>query len=104
MANPDTSSTAVAPSEWYDRLATLMRGEIGKGRMVRVMLPGAGQPFIVEGAYGWARMLIVEDAAGRTYHVADPAGVVVITEPVELPPPGSKPYWMTVDEPDAKQA
>lgn len=32
------------------------------------------------------------------YHLADPAGVVIICDPPWKPEPGEKPYWMRLDE------
>lgn len=87
------------PSEatWSQNLAMLCRREIDAGRLVRVALPGASQPILVEDAYDWARMLVIVDPQGRSYHAAHPAGVVVLCDPVAPPAPGEKPYWMLVD-------
>jgi hypothetical protein len=104
MATPDTSETRREPEPWYDVFDHLIAKETTAGRMVRVSLPGSSHPILVEAAGAWCGMLTIRDGAGRLYYVASPAGVVLITEPVELPPPGSKPYWMSVDGTDAKPA
>ncbi|MGK6323464.1 hypothetical protein ACMGDM_10270 [Sphingomonas sp. DT-51] len=90
------------PSEatWSQNLAMLCRREIDAGRLVRVVLPSASTPILVEDAYDWARMLVIVDPQGRAYHVAHPAGVVVLCDPATQPKPGEKPYWMKVDGDD----
>lgn len=104
MTTPSISEISRVSTPWYDAFEYLVVEEISKGRMVRVSLPGSSHPILVEAAGAWCGMLTIRDSAGRTYYVASPAGVVLITEAVELPPPGSKPYWMSVDGTDTKPA
>ncbi|VXD02855.1 hypothetical protein SPHINGO8AM_80271 [Sphingomonas sp. 8AM] len=81
---------------WSQNLAMLCRREIDQGRRVRVSLPGAAVPLLVEDAYDWTKMLVV-DPQGRRYYAAHPAGVVVLCAAPATPGPDEKPYWANVD-------
>lgn len=84
------------PMHWADLLAGLMRREIDQGRLVRIALPGARVPVLVEDAQRWVDLLVVVDPQGARYYAADPAGLVVITDPVK-PIEGAPAYWTQVD-------
>ena len=73
---------APEPPHWAHLIAGLLRQEIDEGRLVRVALPGAKVPVLVEDAMRWGSMLALKDPQGARYYVADPAGVVVLAEPV----------------------
>ncbi len=93
-----TSPTGPSEATWSQNMAHLVRQEIDQGRLVRVALPGAAQPILVEDAYDWAKMLVVIDPQGHRYYAAHPAGLVVLCDPAALPGADEKPYWMNVDE------
>jgi len=82
LAQQHIRPTGPSEATWSQNLAMLCRREIDGGRLVRVSLPGASQPILVEDAYDWARMLVIVDPQGRSYHTASPAGVVVLCDPV----------------------
>lgn len=95
---------AVPPGtmHWADLLGGVLRREIDAGRLVRVSLPGSQVPILVEDGGRWLDLLVIRDPQGARYHVADPAGVVIICDPPRQLEPGEKPYWMQVDEPGWK--
>lgn len=92
------SAAATPKTHWADLLASVLRQEIDQGRLVRVALPGARVPILVEDANRWADCLVIRDPQGARYYAADPAGVVVIAEPVKAQVEGERPYWMKVDD------
>jgi hypothetical protein len=102
MAIPETPPAGSPPRHWADVLAGVMRIEIDAGREVQVVLPGLAAPLQVDTASRWLDLLVVRGPDQSTYHVADPAGVVVICAPPRKLEPGEKPYWMQVDEPGWK--
>jgi len=84
-------------AHWADLFAGLLHREIDAGRLVRIALPGAQVPILVEDAHRWTEMLVVKDPQGRLYYVGSTAGLVVLCEPTVPPAPGEKPFWMSVD-------
>jgi hypothetical protein len=93
----EAAAASVTSTHWADLVAGLVRQEIDQGRLVRVSLPGASVPIPVEDASRWADMLVLVDPQGGRYYAADPAGVVVIAEPIKAPPAGQVLYWQQVD-------
>jgi hypothetical protein len=63
-----------------------------------VSLPGSKVPILVEDGGRWLDLLVIRDPQGALYHLADPAGVVIICDPPRKPEPGEKPDWMRLDE------
>lgn len=97
-SNQRSESVSTARTHWADVFVTVLRREIDLGRLVRIALPGAKVPILVEDASRWVDCLIVKDPQGGSYYVAHPAGVVILAEPVQPPPEGHVPYWMKVDD------
>jgi hypothetical protein len=78
--------TAPPPEHWADLLSYLVRQEVDAGRLVRLSLPGARVPVLVEDAYRWSDVLVAVDPQGGRYMTASPAGVVLVCDPVPRVP------------------
>lgn len=89
---------ATGSTHWADMIVTLVRQEIDGGRLVRVSLPGSKVPILVEDAMRWAQTLAIRDPQGGRYYLADPAGVVVICDPVQPLGPDEVPFYMEMDQ------
>lgn len=69
---------------WADCLAATIQDEIDQGMIVRVQLPRPTAPVLVEDAVVWGGVgLAILDPQGGRYFVTDPAGLVVISQPLE---------------------
>jgi hypothetical protein len=80
-------------------MVSVIRMGIDTGHLVRVSLPGAAHPVIVEDAGHCGAWVALEDGTGGRYYVASPDQVVVIAAPLEPGRPRSRPAepQMTVD-------
>lgn len=96
-----TDSTHPAPplGSWQDTLVSVIRMEIDTGHLVRVSLPGAAHPVLVEEAGHCGPWVALADGMGGRYYVASPDQVVVIAAPLEPGRPRPRPEEprMTVD-------
>jgi hypothetical protein len=68
---------------WQDTLVSTIRGEIDRGMIVRIVLPGLAKPVVVEDAGTELSMVVLADQHGYRFYIGSMAGVVVLASPVE---------------------
>lgn len=68
---------------WQDTLVSTIRMEIDQGLAVRLKLPGAQAPIVVEDAGTSASFVVIACAQGHRYYIGSMEGVVVIAHPSE---------------------
>jgi len=69
--------------DWQDTLVSTIRREIDTGHIVRIALPGAQVPIVVEDAGTSASFVVIACAQGHRYYIGSMDGVVVIARPTE---------------------
>lgn len=96
-ARDPSSPTATTPQpSWAEVLAAVVGREVRAGRRARVSLPQSASPATVEDARVWAGLLVLQEAVtGTQYYLADPAGVVLVLDPVRQG--DQRAYWAGED-------
>ncbi len=103
MDTEETSNPQAPHREWQTGLVWTIREEMALGNIVRIVLPGANGPMIVEEARTEEPFVIVSDPQGHRYYIGSMAGVVLLAQPFEgmgegVYRPSAHWFAMTVDE------
>jgi len=103
MTTEAPNSSPPRPRGWQEGLVWTIREEIDLGLIVRIFLPGAAQPMLVEEAAVEMPFVILSDPMGARYYIGSMAGIVLISQPIEgkgdgIYRPHAHDLAMTVDE------
>jgi len=103
METKELSNPQAPPRAWQTALVWTIREEIALGNIVRIFLPGATAPMIVEEARSEEPFVIVSDPTGHRYYIGSMAGVVLTAQPFEglgegVYRPSAHWFAMSVDE------
>jgi len=103
MTTDAASNPQPRPRGWQEGLVWTIREEIDLGLIVRIFLPGATQPMLIEEAAVEMPFVIVSDPMGGRYYIGSMAGIVLMSQPLEgkgdgIYRPHAHDIAMTVDE------
>lgn len=103
MDTEATDQSQVPRRAWQTALVWTIREELALGNVVRIVLPGAPQPMIVEEATAELPFVIVSDPRGCRYYIGSMSGVTLLAQPFEglgdgVYRPHAYYFTMTVEE------
>lgn len=79
----DTERLQPALRAWQDCLVDTILEELALGMNVRIVLPGASSPMVVEDARVEGALVLLSDQPGTRYYLGSMAGVVLLAAPLE---------------------
>lgn len=78
----DTEHPQPAMRAWQDCLVDTILEELALGMNVRIVLPGASSPMVVEDARVEGALVLLSDQPGTRYYLGSMAGVVLLAAPL----------------------
>ncbi len=79
----DTERPQPAMRAWQDCLVDTILEEMALGMNVRIVLPGASSPMIVEDARVEGALVLLSDQPGTRHYIGSMAGVTLMAAPLD---------------------